>query len=298
MIAAAGTPGTPGAPVEPRRLRAHELPACLRDVSHPPEGLWYLGVPSALAACPDRAVAIVGTRDASKYGERTATRLATAAVRAGLTVISGLARGVDAAAHRAALAAGGTTIAVQGPGVDVPYPVGHRALHAQIAERGLVLAEPEPGTRAFPGCFPRRNRLIAGLAKVTVVVEAGFKSGAINTASQALEQGRVVASVPGLVDEPRAAGSNLLIREGAQVLTCVDDLLTLYGLSTIGDPATAATVSELERQILGMLAGEGIGGQDLAFALGVPVGQVAGELARLEIAGVARNDGRVYRLLP
>jgi len=257
--------------------------------------LWYLGNPEALKAAPERTVAIVGTRDASHYGERTATRLATAAVRAGLVVVSGLARGVDAAAHRAALAAGGTTIAVQGPGVDVPYPAGHRALHAEIAAKGLVLAEPEPGTRAFAGCFPRRNRIIAGLAKVTVVVEAGFKSGAINTASQALEQGRMVAAVPGLIDEPRAAGSNLLIREGAHVLTDVDDLLNLFGLSTIAGGPEAPEVSAMERQILGLLAGNGIAGQDLAFALGVPLGHVAQELARLEIAGVAENVGGVYR---
>jgi DNA processing protein len=281
--------------LQPRRLEADDLPACLRDLSRPPAGLWYLGSPKALESTSERVVAIVGTRDASSYGERTAKRLATAAVKAGLTVISGLARGVDAAAHRAALEAGGTTIAVQGPGVDVPYPVGHRALHGEIAERGLVLAEPEPGTKAFEGCFPRRNRIIAALAKVTVVVEAGFKSGAINTASQALQLGRVVAAVPGPIDEPRSAGSNLLIRDGAHVLTGVDDMLNFYGLSTNDDPGERPEVTAIERQILGLLAGDGIAGQDLAFALGVPLGHVAQELARLEIAGVAENIGGVYR---
>jgi DNA processing protein len=281
--------------LQPRRLEADDLPACLRDLSRPPAGLWYLGRPEALKSASERAVAIVGTRDASSYGERTAKRLATAAVRAGLTVISGLARGVDAAAHRAALEAGGTTIAVQGPGVDVPYPVGHRTLHGEIADRGLVLSESEPGATAFPGCFPRRNRIIAGLAKVTVVVEAGFKSGAMNTASHALAIGRVVGAVPGPIDEPRSAGSNLLIRDGAHVLTSVDDMLNFYGLSTNAVSDDRPEVTAIERQILGLLAGDGIAGQDLAFALGVPLGHVAQELARLEIAGVAENVGGVYR---
>ncbi len=146
--------------------------------------------------------------------------------------MSGLARGVDAAAHRAALAAGGSTIGVQGTGVDVPYPASHRSLHAALCERGTVVSELEPGTTATPGCFPRRNRIIAALCQVTVVVEAGFKSGAINTASQALDLGRTVAAVPGRIDEERSAGANQLMRDGAQVICGVEDLLGLYGLST------------------------------------------------------------------
>jgi DNA processing protein len=238
-------------------------------------------------------VAIVGTREASAYGERTAGRFARAASRAGLTVVSGLARGVDAAAHRGAMEAGGATVAVLGTGVDVPYPAGHRSLHDEIQRQGLVISEVEPGTRAFPGCFPRRNRIIAALAKVTVVVEAGFKSGAINTATQALELGRVVAAVPGPIDDPRSAGANLLIRDGAQVLTAVEDLLNVYGLSTF-DPAPDGARPELDARILGLLGVQAVPASDVAFQLGLPVGQVSESLLRLEMEAVVGRDGGGY----
>lgn len=214
---------------DPRWIGVQDLPECFRDLSRPPAGIWCLGDPGALAGAPDGHVAIVGTREASPYGIRVAERLAAACARAGLVVVSGLARGVDAAAHRAALAEGGRTIGVQGTGVDVPYPVSHRTLHEALVRRGTVISEMEPGTRATPGCFPRRNRLIAALCRVTVVVEAGFKSGAINTASQALDLGRTVAAVPGRIDDAGSAGANLLIRDGAQVITEVADLLALFG---------------------------------------------------------------------
>lgn len=218
--------------VRPIWIGAEGLPASLRDLSHPPAGLWSVGDATCLTAAPDRAIAIVGTREPTPYGIRMAARLAGACARAGLVVVSGMARGVDVAAHRAALEAGGRTIGVQGTGVDVPYPVAHRTFLTEMGRRALVVSEVEPGTRAFPGCFPRRNRIIAALCQVTLVVEAGFRSGAVNTATQALELGRVVAGVPGRIDDPTAAGVNLLIRDGAQVITDVDDLLGLFGLST------------------------------------------------------------------
>jgi DNA processing protein len=228
-------------PGGPRWVPARDLPAAFGELSHPPAGLWCHGDADDLLGAPARHVAIVGTREASSYGVRTATRLATACAKAGLVVVSGLARGVDAAAHEAALRAGGRTVAVLGTGIDVPYPVGHRALMATIARQGLVVSESEPGTLARAGCFPRRNRLIAALCRVTVVVEAGFKSGAINTAGQALELGRTVAAVPGQIDDPRAAGANGLCRDGAQVICSVEDLLSLFDLSTMpgleGSPA-------------------------------------------------------------
>ncbi len=220
----------PGSAGDAIWIGAPDLPAALGELSRRPEGLWCLGDPAGLAGASACHVAIVGTREASPYGVRVAERLAAAAVRAGLVVVSGLARGIDAAAHRAALSAGGRTVGVQGTGVDVPYPASHRALHAALVERGTVLSEMEPGTTATPGCFPRRNRLIAGLCRVTVVVEAPFKSGAINTATQALELGRVVAAVPGRIDDPSAQGSNLLIRDGAQVISETADLLALFGI--------------------------------------------------------------------
>jgi DNA processing protein len=142
-----------------------------------------------------------------------------------------MARGIDATAHRAALDEGGSTIAVLGTGIDVIYPVGHRTLHGLIARRGLLVAELPPGTRAFRGCFPRRNRIIAGLASVTIVVEAGVGSGALNTADHALELGRTVGAVPGPIDVPQHEGSNRLLRDGAVIIASVADALALVGLT-------------------------------------------------------------------
>lgn len=231
------TPPTEAISGQPIWIGAEGLPGSIRDLSNPPAGLWCVGDLSLLEGSPGRLVAIVGTREPTPYGLRMASRLAAACAQAGLVVVSGMARGVDVAAHRAALEAGGQTIGVQGTGVDVPYPVAHRTFLAEMGRRALVVSEVEPGTRAFPGCFPRRNRIIAALCRVTLVVEAGFKSGAVNTATQALELGRVVAGVPGRIDDPTAAGVNLLIRDGAQVITDVEDLLGLYGLSTTAKPS-------------------------------------------------------------
>lgn len=281
---------------EPRWIGAQDLPACFRDLSRPPAGLWCLGDSGSLAGAPDGHVAIVGTREASPYGIRVAERLAAACARAGLVVVSGLARGVDAAAHRAALAEGGRTIGVQGTGVDVPYPASHRTLHDALVRRGSVLSEMEPGTRATPGCFPRRNRLIAALCRVTVVVEAGFKSGAINTASQALDLGRTVAAVPGRIDDAGSAGANLLIRDGAQVITEIADLLALFG------PEIARRHAEsLRAGSGGGAAGPGherTGGRDRSLSglsewqtdLGSPR-ELAEGLLRAELEGSIRRVG-------
>ena len=279
----------------PVRLTGEALPACLRDVSVPPRGLWCLGDVKVLGLCAQQAVAIVGTRDASEYGERTAGKLATAAVRAGYVVVSGLARGVDAAAHRAAIEAGGRTIAVLGTGVDVPYPAGHRSLHQLVQENGAVVSEMEPGRTAFPGCFPRRNRIIAGLAKLLVVVEAGFRSGAMNSASWAQQAQREVAAVPGHIDDPRAAGSNQLIRDGASVVADVDDLLMILGLSTSDGSAGRSQLGAAEHQgpdllpedhlILLALGTRPVSVSEIASASGLSVRQVGSALLRLEIGG-------------
>lgn len=201
-------------------------PAELLDLPNSPDLLFSLGARATLDA---PRVAIVGTRDCTAYGDRTARKIAGAIARAGGCVISGMARGIDACAHRAALEVGGRTVAVLGTGVDVPYPRGHARLHAQIAEAGLVVSESAAGTAAFRGCFPRRNRIIAALANVTIVVEAGYKSGALLTAKSALELGRTVAALPGPIDSPASDGTNELLRDGAHVIATVDDALALAG---------------------------------------------------------------------
>lgn len=207
------------------------LPPPLQDLADIPPVLWALG---DLALLDDRPrVAIVGTRRATAYGERITRAIAGAFARGGACVVSGLARGIDAAAHRAALDAGGTTIAVLGTGADIAYPVANSRLHAEIADggRGLLLSEYPPGERANGGSFPRRNRIIAALAPLTIVVEAGARSGALITATYANTLNRVVGAVPGPIDQPQSEGANLLIRDGAHIIASVEDALALAGLT-------------------------------------------------------------------
>lgn len=231
-----------------------DYPPALLDLGDPPATLWTRG---SLAALPAPLVAIVGTRRCSAYGERVTRDLATALARAGVGIVSGMARGIDAVAHLAALDAGGRTIAVLGTGADVAYPPAHRDLHERIAECGLVLSEAPPGHRGGPGAFPRRNRIIAGLAAATIVVEAGHRSGALITANHALELGRTVAAVPGPIDTPHAAGSNELLRDGAVVIAGIEDALALVGATrptrgapSVDEPDAAAVWAALGRGAL------------------------------------------------
>lgn len=181
-------------------------------------------------------VSIVGTRHASASGERLAHRLAAEFARRGVVVVSGMAFGIDAAAHRGALSVGGGTIAVLGGGCDRPYPPSHRALHREICEQGTVVSEAHPGTHPGKGAFPRRNRIIAALGGVLIVVEAGERSGALITANQALDLGRTVGAVPGAVDSPRHIGTNRLLKDGATMITGTEDALMLAGLA-LSEPA-------------------------------------------------------------
>ncbi|HEY3746639.1 MAG TPA: DNA-processing protein DprA [Gemmatimonadaceae bacterium] len=220
-------------------------PTELLDLPTPPSELYAIGHRSALIG---PRVAIVGTRQSTAYGERATRTLTRALVRAGVSIISGMARGIDGAAHRTAIEEGGKTVAILGTGIDVPYPVGHRQLHRSIAEHGLVLSENPPGATAYKGAFPRRNRIIAALAPVTIVIEAGFKSGALNTASQALELGRVVAAVPGPIDSEQSQGSNHLLRDGAVMIASADDALALLGVTAAKERAMP-TLPENEQRV-------------------------------------------------
>jgi DNA processing protein len=274
-----------------------DFPQALREIQRPPESIFTIGDETILRMAPNRLVAIVGTRDASPYGVRVAAALADAFTKAGVGVVSGLARGIDSAAHRAALEAGGKTIAVMGTGVDVPYPVGHRRLHAEIAAKGLLVSENEPGTPAGPGCFPRRNRIIAGLARVTIVVEAPYKSGAINTATQALDAGRVVAAIPGPIDSPRSAGANLLLRDGAQIIHSIDDALMLYGLSRARKDETPA-LGGVESTLWDALAAGPASAELLTSRSGLNVRQVLEGIVRLELCGMVQQqaNGSIERI--
>lgn len=255
-------------------------PARLLDLRDPPVRVHMLGRwPSGASA-----VAVVGTRDATAYGERVTRELVRALGRVGVGVVSGMARGIDAVAHRAALESGAPTLAVLGTGVDVPYPTGHRALHAELAERGGVLSEQPVGRRAFPGCFPRRNRLIAALADVTLVVEAGARSGALITAMHALELGRTVAAVPGPIDAPQHRGANELLRDGAHVVASPDDLLALVGRS-VPAPAAPALAGD-ERAVWDALGARALDLDSLTMLSALPVHRCMAAVTTLELRGV------------
>jgi DNA processing protein len=255
-------------------------PRRLLDLREPPARLHVLGDWPREAP----AVAVVGTRDATAYGERVTRELVHALGRAGVVVISGMARGIDAAAHRAALEHGSPTVAVLGTGIDVPYPVAHGPLHRELATRAAVVSEQPPGRRAFPGCFPRRNRLIAALADVTLVVEAGPRSGALITATHALELGRAVAAVPGPIDMPQHRGANELLRDGAQVIASPDDLLALLGLS-VAVPAAPRLEGD-EHAVWSALGGRALDLDALTTLSALPAERCLAAVTTLELRGV------------
>lgn len=265
-------------------------PARLRELRDAPPVLFARGT---LESATPPAVAIVGTRNASGYGVRVAKAIAAACVRAGISVVSGLARGIDAAAHEAALAQGGRTVAVLGTGIDITYPRGHRLLQERIAHDGLVLSEQVPGDAGYAGTFPRRNRLIAALADVTVVVEAGEGSGALITADHALELGRTVACVPNAIDIASARGSNRLLKDHAEPILSPDDVLTLLDMAPA--PAHGPALDGVSAHCWDAVQRGARVPEDIAQATDLTVREVTAVLALLEIDGLITFDasGRV-----
>jgi len=265
----------------------------------PPLVLWAVG-PARLDETAERSAAVVGTRAATAYGEHIAADLAAGLVERDVAVVSGGAYGIDGAAHRAALAADGITVAVLAGGIDVPYPAGHSALLHRIGQHGLLLTEYPPGVRPARHRFLTRNRLVAAAAGAAVVVEAGLRSGAANTAAWARALGRVVAAVPGPVTSSASAGCHALLRNGAELVTRADDVVELVG--RIGElasdeprPTTALDgLAEAERRVYEALPGRGAATVDeIAVASGLVPEQVLGPLAILEVTGLAeRDDGR------
>jgi DNA processing protein len=208
-----------------------------------------------------------------------------------------MARGIDGTAHRAALDQNGRTVAVLGTGIDVPYPAGHRQLHRTIVERGLVLSENPPGMTAHQGAFPKRNRIIAALAPVTIVVEAGRRSGALNTAGQALELGRTVAAVPGPIDSEQSVGSNELLRDGAVLIASVDDALTLLGVS-LPIQRDDVDLPEPERRLWDCLRDGPTDTDRLSETTGLSLSQCLAGVTSLEIRGLVQCSlaGEIRRI--
>jgi len=264
-----------------------EYPIALHDLPDAPPLLFAIG--TRLEPESPR-VAIVGTRRATAYGERIARALGSAVARAGATVVSGMAIGIDAAAHRGALDAGGSTIAVLGTGVDVAYPARHAGLHAQIGQLGTLLSEELPRTRATPGSFPKRNRLIAALAKVTIIVEAGEKSGALITASHALDLGRSVACVPGNIDSPQSAKSNELIRDGAQVVLSIADVLVVAGLEQPADDRSPSISNPAEAAVWKAISDGPCDMDTLVNRTGLPTRECVAAVSVLELRGAVECE--------
>lgn len=278
-----------------------DFPTALRTIPDPPPVLFAQGRLDAL----DRpAIAIVGSRDHSSYGASVAGAAAGQAARAGLAVVSGMARGLDAVAHAAALDAGGTTIGVLGNGLGVIYPAANQALYRRVASDGLLLTEFPPGERPHAGSFPRRNRLISGLARATLIIEAAVGSGALITAGTALDQGREVVAVPGPITSAQSVGCNRLIRDGATPYLEPVDLAPFYPEVTFRPPEPTpggpgplpATLSALQRQVAQSVGPEGSHLDTIVARCGQPVGRVLAILCALELQGlVAQAPGRLFR---
>ncbi|WP_193043416.1 DNA-processing protein DprA [Mycolicibacterium baixiangningiae] len=273
-----------------------------RPQGHPPLVLWAVG-PARMGEVASRAAAIVGTRAATAYGEHVAADLAAGLAMRDVAVVSGGAFGIDGAAHRAALAGEGVTVAVVAGGIDVPYPAGHAGLLRRIADDGLVLSEYPPGSRPTRTRFLTRNRLVAALSGATVVVEAGARSGAANTAGWAGALGTNVCAVPGPVTSAASVGCHRLLRDGALVVTRAEEVVELVGRMGELAPADERPASPLdaltdtERRVYDALPKRGARSADeVAVAAGIPAYQVLGPLAMLEMAGLVGHDGGRWRL--
>ncbi len=296
--------------MRPFRLErgASGWPTVLDTIDAPPTALWLRGDATWLARRP--AVAIVGTRSPSAYGTAQAQRFAWALARAGVVIISGLARGIDAAAHEAALDAGGGTIAVLGCGVDRPWPAG--PLTSRVTCEGLLVAEYPPGTSPRRHHFPRRNRLISGLSDLVLVVEAAWASGSLITARWAADQGRGVHALPGRVDHPLSRGTHRLLREGAQLVEEPCELLDELGLAAASSDESGNGSQRLDAlsqialadpgggglpaEIHAALEGETLSADELAERTGGDVGDVLTSLVLLELQRlVTRGPGGLYR---
>ena len=269
----------------------HGYPRRLKEVDQPPPVLYLRG---AILEEDQWAVAMVGTRRVTKYGRQTTQELAGALARNGITVVSGLARGVDGIAHQACLDNGGRTLAVLGCGVDRIYPPEHRRLAERILANGALISDYPPGTPPEAANFPPRNRIISGLSQAVVVVEAGRKSGALITAAFAAEQGREVFAVPGNIYAPQSKGTNLLIQEGAQILLNIDSVMESLNLGQVEEHRTARAVlpsDAVEARLYELLGREPLHVDDIRNLTGLPIEKVSATLTLMELKGMVRQIG-------
>jgi DNA processing protein len=271
-----------------------KYPARLKEIEQPPPVLYVRG---ELLAEDDFAVAIVGTRRVTPYGRQITEELASFLAANGVTVISGLARGVDGLAHDAALKAGGRTVAVLGSGVDRIYPSENRMLAEQIIAHGALISDYPVGTAPESGNFPPRNRIISGLSLAVIVVEAGETSGALITAEFAAEQGREVFAVPGNILAPQSKGTNKLIQNGALPLLTPQDLMQALNLTHISEQKSARKIlpaNDVEAKLMMTLGNEPLHVDEIRSQTGLPVEKVSAALVMMELKGMVRQVGGMH----
>jgi DNA processing protein len=269
-------------------------PQRLKEIEQPPPVLYMRG---ELSQEDTWAVAIVGTRRVTPYGRQVTEEIASFLAANGVTIISGLARGVDAIAHNAALRAGGRTLAVLGSGVDKIYPPENRAMADQIMQHGAVLSDYVPGTPPESTNFPPRNRIISGLSMAVVVIEAGETSGALITAEFAAEQGREVFAVPGNILAPQSKGTNKLIQRGAHPLLSASDIMEALNLTRVGHHKAARKalpVDEVESKLYEAIGEEPIHVDEIRNLTGLPVEKVSATLVMMELKGMVRQVGNMH----
>jgi len=266
-------------------------PNRLADLDQSPPVLYIRGT---LLPDDDWSVGIVGTRRLTSYGRQVTQEVAGTLARNGITVVSGLARGIDAVAHQAALAAGGRTLAVLGCGVDQIYPPEHRSLAEQIMAHGALISDYAPGTPPDAANFPPRNRIISGLSRAVVVIEAGEQSGALITAAFAADQGREVFAVPGSIYAVQSKGTNLLIQQGARPLLAPQDILETLKLGNISQQQAARTAlpaDEIEAQLYSLLSLEPMHVDEIRAQTKIPIEKVSAALVMMELKGMVRQVG-------
>jgi len=282
--------------IKPYAYDSPSYPRLLSYVPNPPVVIYVQGDIVQEDEC---SVAVVGTRKATAYGREVVSRIVTGLVMNGVTVVSGLARGIDSYAHRAALEAGGRTIAVLGSGLDQVYPWENKKLADDIVRSGALVSEYPLGTRPEARNFPPRNRIITGLSLAVVVIEADMKSGALISAGFAAQQGREVMAVPGSILSPTSAGTNYLIQQGAKLISRVEDILEELDIDRVSlesDSRSIVTDDPTEQALLDVLGNEPKHIDDIAFESNMPIAVVSASLTMMEIKGIVRSNGMFYSL--
>lgn len=266
-------------------------PNAYNNIHHPPKRLYVLGkIP------PGPYVSVVGSRKATSYGSAVVSNIVQTLVNYGVTIVSGLALGIDSLAHSAALEGGGKTIAILGSGVDRIYPASNQRLAERIIKnQGAIISEYGPGTPPLKHHFPQRNRLVSGISEITLVIEAAASSGSLITASLALDQGKDVMAIPGNINQPASTGCNNLIKNGAHVATSAEDVLDLLGINTDQPMAKLRFDSNIEKEIYGLLVNGPLDSEQINSMLNYKSSEIAQTLTMLEIKGIlVSNAGKWF----